>query len=107
MSTKLDLNKLKTSAQQARQQLDHVLLNLNHSGLNRIATGWKEVPGASQSVDLVNRIGQNVLERAQLIRESLITSRPIRRAKTATRVTRKRIKRIKSMISSKGGKPLS
>lgn len=76
---KFAFKELKTSARAARQQLrrqlgqtlDRQLLNLQHGKFSRWIAGWKDVPGAVESADLVGRIGQSVFARAQAIKESL------------------------------------
>lgn len=83
-----NLNNIRKSAQAAISgSLDQALLGLQHSGLSRLAANLKEVPGAAESVDLVSRIGQTVLNRAASVRSQLVAT--VRAAKPNQKRTTK------------------
>lgn len=70
MSTKQSLRqRLESSAQQAKQQIDQVLLGFQHSALLAVQKATR-----SESSELAYKIGQNVLERAMKISENLKAS---------------------------------
>lgn len=71
----LDLKDLKKAAKNAiTGSVDQVLLGFQHSGLSKLAANLKEVPGAAGGVDLVARIGQTVLARAETVRSQLVAT---------------------------------
>ncbi len=94
--------RLKKSALEAKQQVDQVLLNFQHSDLqqrlNEKAAQYKAVYNGTDSADLVGRIGQAVLERAQKISESLHQAknpkRVLKKARVATEKTKRKIRKV-------------